>query len=40
VGIVDGTGLGEGLGIREGLALGTVVVGNLVGLGEGTKDGV
>jgi len=31
--------LGEGLGIRDGLAEGIRVVGNFVGLGEGIAEG-
>jgi hypothetical protein len=40
VGRTEGTKLGEGLGIIDGIALGTDVVGNLVGLGVGIVDGV
>jgi len=37
--MLDGIALGAGLGINDGLELGTGVVGNFVGLGEGINDG-
>jgi len=40
VGSDDGIWLGDGLGIADGIKLGVGVVGNLVGLGEGIKDGL
>jgi len=40
VGTIDGAVLGEGLGISEGLVVGMTVVGGLVGLDEGTTDGL
>jgi len=39
VGNEDGIGLGDGLGIREGDSDGKGVVGKLVGLGDGIKEG-
>jgi len=40
VGTVDGIELGLGLGIKDGKTVGTGVVGSLVGLGDGIREGL